>query len=294
MFATEVFEFFSSWTKVPIESVRQIGRKNQVWLGSTRDGTNFVLKEFDSDHHSNSHFLAESVFLKENQDLAFIPQLVHLDEIKKLFVTRHYKSSNESQVSLEEILNAIDTYCRLPIPSYIAHDDPPGVLGWGSTKSRLNTNAENIVLNVVRESDWFEPLVLNCNNLWSKDAVIHADMKLSNIILGQDSIKIIDWENVSLGDVDWDISGIIQSLFLEVFTNSKDSPWCRDQLLNLESSDFSLSGRAIDFLALRAVQTATELCQNSTMIPESAVRMLELAESTCETGKLEIGRFLNA
>jgi serine/threonine protein kinase len=219
---------------------------------------------------------------------------MHLDEIKSLFVTRYYRSQNETKVSLEEILNAIDTYSRLPSPSYIAHEDPPGVLGWGSTKSRLKTNAENIVLNVVRDSDWFESLVLSCNNLWGNDAVVHADIKLSNIILGQDSIKIIDWENVSLGNVNWDVAGIIQSLFVEVFTNSKDSPWCRDQLLNLQSSDFSLPGNAIDFLSLRAVQTATELCQNSAMIPEAAVRILELAESTCETGTLEIGRFLNA
>ena len=45
---------------------------------------------------------------------------------------------------------------------------------------------------------------------WKVQTLIHGDLKLENVLIGQDgSIKIIDWELISLGDPAWDVANVL-------------------------------------------------------------------------------------
>lgn len=50
---------------------------------------------------------------------------------------------------------------------------------------------------------------------WRRDAIIHGDVKGPNIlIVGDGTIRLIDWELTGMGDERWDIAGLVHTLLI--------------------------------------------------------------------------------
>jgi thiamine kinase-like enzyme len=100
--------------------------------------------------------------------------------------------------------------------------------------------------------------------------------------LGKETLTIVDWENVSKGNKNWDIAGLVQGFVNEIFSSGSYSNWARAQLLDLQEDYLQKNEEIRLFTALRSIQTGTELCQNADMVPENAVRMVQFAEDLIE------------
>jgi thiamine kinase-like enzyme len=281
---TDVFGLIQRWSKLEITSIQSIGGRNKVWLASTAKGAAYVIKIFEKNSHGESHFLAEQNFLERNQHFKFIPEILHSEPELNLIVTRHYASDKNTQVTFSQMIEAVDLFSESSFFETAAHQEPPGVLNWGISENKLETNTANLLINLVRSSSWFEPLLVSCNEIWSSSSVIHGDLKLGNLILGKETFTIVDWENVSKGNKNWDIAGLIQGIANEIFSNGSYSNWARAQLMHLQDDYLHNNEEIRLFTALRSIQTGTELCQNADMVPENAVRMVQLAEDLIEDG----------
>jgi thiamine kinase-like enzyme len=84
-----------------------------------------------------------------------------------------------------------------------------------------NKSIENPIFKLVSKNNDLVKALNNLTNLWQPNCLIHNDIKLNNILINNSqSIKIIDWEMVSIGDSYWDLACFFQSLyFYKIFSN---------------------------------------------------------------------------
>lgn len=284
MLPTDVFGLIQHWSKQEITSIQNLGGRNKVWLASAAKGQDYVIKSFEKNSHGESHFKAELNFLELNEHFKFIPEILHSDHELNLIVTRYYEPDKHTDINFQQMLEAVEVFSESSVLESVAHQEHPGVLNWGGSEHRLETNTANVLINLLRNSDWFNPLLSSCNEAWSVSSVIHGDLKLGNLVLGKEGLTILDWENVSKGNKNWDIAGLVQSFANEIFSSGQYSRWAREQLVNLQNEYLQKSEEIRLFTALRSIQTATEICQNTDLIPKDAVRMVQFAEDLLEDG----------
>ena len=84
-----------------------------------------------------------------------------------------------------------------------------------------NKRNENPIFKLVSQNNVLVKALSDLSNLWRPNCLIHNDIKLNNILINDNqSIKIIDWEMVSIGDGYWDLACFFQSLyFYKIFSN---------------------------------------------------------------------------
>lgn len=87
---------------------------------------------------------------------------------------------------------------------------------------RLNLNDLNTFLMVHPE---YRKIINDAQALWLSDSdsktLIHGDLKLNNIIIDSDkNVWIIDWENVLVGNPEWDCATLLFSIFLTENTSN--------------------------------------------------------------------------
>lgn len=81
---------------------------------------------------------------------------------------------------------------------------------------RLNLNDLNTFLILHPE---YRQIINKAQELWTQDSnsktLIHGDLKLNNIIIdSKKNVWIIDWENVLIGNPEWDYATLLFSIFL--------------------------------------------------------------------------------
>lgn len=137
---------------------------------------------------------------------------------------------------------------------------------------------------------------------WRVKSLINADLKLPNCIVpknGRDRVTLIDWELAALGDPAWDVAGAVQSLWTTEMLAARPGPIgvadARERTSELAEELWSGYGDACPFLGpsdaraerqivdlyvrCRLLQSAYELCQNRTDIPEFVVALLHQVDT---------------
>ena len=260
-----------------VSLVSDFGTSNSVWICKNGEEELFVIKYFPEDDHGILHYKAEKELISGNQSLDFIPELIGYDEDNNWLATRFIKSKQTSVVKLKEVLNVITKEFDNLDLSFQAHDFPPGILNsnFGTYK---NSPLQTVIEAELRDLLWYPEYMQEIKSDWSRNSIIHGDMKLSNLVMHENHVTIFDWENVSFGSREWDYVGILQSVVVESLGSREIRLWsiknlkfCIDKIIELD--DF---GRKC--FALRCVQSAFEFTSTASLMPRLAVNMMQIAD----------------
>jgi hypothetical protein len=144
--------------------------------------------------------------------------------------------------------------------------------------------------------------------LWIPDTIIHGDIKSDNILVivdsdQQDSIRLVDWETVQLGDPAWDVAGMLQDFLLFwIFSMSQTGGSVEAMVASAtyplpmiqpairafwrgyqKAADIDRAGssillhKAILFSGARLCQSAFEMAQKATALPAVTVLLLQMS-----------------
>ena len=93
--------------------------------------------------------------------------------------------------------------------------------------------------------------------LWRNDAVIHGDIRLSNVFFHTDgAVRLIDWETGGRGDARWDVAGLLQELHSAEVQQGISTAEHRSKVraaAEIDESDIA------DFVAARLILRAIQL-----------------------------------
>ncbi|MGP0064594.1 MAG: phosphotransferase [Isosphaeraceae bacterium] len=170
------------------------------------------------------------------------------------------------------------------------------------------------ILRSVQESEVLGELLDGARGLWRSETVIHADMKLDNVLVRTDAaspesdaigVWIADWELVQVGDPAWDLAGALQDLLVTWVRSMPVNENLADEekiaratlpIVNLrgvaqamwagyrdeaapdpaEADGFLL--RAVKFSAARLMQSACEMSWNEDRVPAASAMMMRVGE----------------
>ena len=164
------------------------------------------------------------------------------------------------------------------------------------------------VVEVLRQYPEFPRAMGEIKRTWSRNALIHGDIKWENLMLCQDpdgkrDLKVIDWEMADLGDDCWDVGAIFQSyLTFWIFSlplegkalaeAAAESPYDEEEMKRAMQAFWlryaacrgfgpgkarRLLKRAMGCAAARMIQTAFESVQQSPHITPHALGQLQMA-----------------
>jgi hypothetical protein len=251
---------------------------NSVWFVETEIGVQFVIKSFDGDEHSRLHYVAESQFLLANAESEFVPELLAKSDQDSWFVMPFYEHVESADFDLNAVLKIIDErFAELNVPFFV-HDDLPGILAWGKTNTEISSPVQRIILEVMRETSWFNFACLQVSENWLVGDIVHCDVKLANIQITLAGPVFLDWENVSRGPKNWDIAGLVQGIVVEILQTGPKAAWARSQLpatLDYLSECDDMTLRSV---ALRTVQSAFEMSKDDRLFTSSAANLLQCAD----------------
>ena len=251
---------------------------NSVWFIETSAGIEYVLKAFEGDEHSRLHYSAESQFLLANSGSVFVPEILDKSDRDAWFVMPFYEHVESAEFGLNSVMELIgQRFTEFELPFFV-HDDPPGILAWGQTDTEISSPVQKIILDVMRETNWFNIACLDVSNNWLFEDIVHCDLKLANIQITTAGPVILDWENVSRGPKSWDIAGLVQGVVVEILQRGPKAGWAFSQLpatLNYlrECDDITLKSAA-----LRTVQSAFEMSKDDLLFSASSANILQCAD----------------
>jgi len=122
---------------------------------------------------------------------------------------------------------------------------PPWVLGFPhSTEDDLAPEIKHLAKAVGEDLAYSRQLEA-LRNGWSLDALIHGDLKWSNILvtpLASDvpHIRLVDWELANWGDPWWDVAGGMEGYFIESLLRNQDG--------NASQPDLFARGKCFEFV----------------------------------------------
>lgn len=154
----------------------------------------------------------------------------------------------------------------------------------------------------------------NAGSKWTANAIIHGDIKLDNFIILsnnhtiiENTIKLVDWEMVQIGDMAWDIAGVLNDfVFWWVITmpdNTEPEEMIKQAKFPLSNirpgvnafvdgymnaSGFSeretqdLVERAVFFAGLRILQTSFEISSRFDAMPPIAILLFNMGMSVLQ------------
>ncbi len=271
------FQSSQALSKTPIVSVRKAGTSNTVWICASEDQNEFAIKDFPKDEHGREHFFAESGFLDANRGCHFLPELIAIDEANTWIATKFYAGLDDSQISLDGLLDIVSSgFQGLSIP-FEAHSGLPGVLAWDYDNTDFVTPTQRVILFTLLNMSWFSDAQTAMLENWDREAISHSDLKLQNVILSARGPIVIDWEHVSRGRSEWDLAGILQSVVASRLARGGDTKWSQRHyqraLEILEGSSEVVRSAA----SLRLAQTAMEISNNGFGMTRQAANALQAA-----------------
>lgn len=176
-------------------------------------------------------------------------------------------------------------------------------LGSESGRNWLKQRKERYTIQLVEQISLYPSLTKSIETIykeWKTEHLIHGDMKFENCLIqfleGNNTVQLIDFEEVTFGDPLWDVAGIIQSaisvqlqqtnfLIFSPFSPFhpllNDAPlceWLQELWKNYESED---SKKLIQFTGLRLIGRLMEIAQQAD-VSHQAKEWLPLAQEMIE------------
>jgi hypothetical protein len=259
--------------------VNRLNGANSVWDCLSEEGSLGVLKYYPRDEHGRLHFQSEVEMLTLNQS-DYLTQLIWSDPHERCAAFEYADSDVSTPVALSSILNMLEN--QLPsfsIPDTV-HHDAPGILAWWRDGSPDFGPSQQALLHFVRTQEWFEESGTVLEKSWTKDVPLHGDMKLSNLRLGPNGFKVIDWEIIGYGIRGWDSAGLIQSCIAELLVDGDFAPWIRRNQMALSDWLQSADKLLRYALSFRLVQTAIESASRQVPAPLHAAGLIQLASDS--------------
>lgn len=238
----------------------------------------FVLKYFENSEHGMLHFKAESNFLVVNQGAGFIPKLIWKDETRGSFASQYIEQDKNNLPQVVDLINEMTSKFNILKVPFAAHEGPSGILSWWKNSYQFPATAQNLILETARNLVWFKPASESVAANWKNEGVIHGDMKLQNIIISKAGLFILDWENASLGPIEWDVAGLLQSVIVETVQANEFGPWAASQVREAVAYMKISSRNLLETVALRLVQSAIELSAGADLVSVQAANCLQLAD----------------
>jgi hypothetical protein len=260
------------------KAVYRSSSANSVWFIEIETGVEYVLKSFESDDHSRLHYSAESQFLEANAGCGFVPNLLDKSDRDCWFVMPFYEHSEAADYGLNAILEMIgERFTELKLPFFV-HDEPPGILAWGQTDTEISSPVQKIILDVMRETSWFNSACLDVSANWLLEEIVHCDLKLANLQITTAGPVILDWEHVSRGPKSWDIAGLVQGIAVEILQSGSKADWAKSQLQATLDFLRDCDGTMLRSVALRTVQSAFEMSKGDLLFSEAAANIIQCAD----------------
>lgn len=259
-----------------------MGTANSVWLCSSSEQPEFVIKCFSDDAHGRSHFKAERSFLEINQGSKFLPKLVNINEEEVFFVIDFLQAVEENSFTIFDVIEILEHGFRDFSLTHEAHQEKAGILSWWQSPEAFESPVQNLIIKAVARLDWFKDACELVGTAWNRDSIIHGDLKIQNMIFTQESVVVIDWENVSFGPKFWDIAGLLQSVIAESFAERSPNRWAISQFESAIEYLSSANLEVVQCTALRLVQSSVEISSQSGLISIQAANLVQLATYVAE------------
>ena len=98
--------------------------------------------------------------------------------------------------------------------SAIFQGQPPWILSFhlmprGSVQNLSAANGQ--FMSILQSYPDFGQALDRLRMAWRHNALMHGDMKFDNVVVGTDSMHVVDWELADVGDCAWDTSSILQA-----------------------------------------------------------------------------------
>ena len=176
---------------------------------------------------------------------------------------------------------------------------------------RLNDRlkpSKSLVIRTLLEDEGLMYLVEQLKRDWNIKTLVHADVKLANILAIRETheLKIIDWEMAIIGDPLWDIAGLFQSFIAMHFAHLKiETNELTDDFYEMKHIQHALQifwknyrihqgwttkenetalDKTLRFTGARLLQTAIEMNrENATAIRPHTQRLIEKAAMLLES-----------
>lgn len=277
MNSLQAFEDASQLFDGQVRSVKSFGTSHSVWLCSNYLGESKVLKYFPKNDHGAFHYQVEKDLIKRNQISTIIPKLIAYDDQNQWFATNYVENCMNSKFQLSDLISILNSEVKRLNVHLVAHKYPQGLLNQDQKSMNLSP-IQKIIYYELRKFEWFSEYLEEIRGNWGTQNLIHGDIKLSNILMGDKKIIFVDWESVTRGSPEWDYVGLLQSIVMECMGKGISKEWA---LLNLEeciSMIVKLEEYGRKCLVIRLVQSAFEYSSISHQIPRVAVNLLQIAD----------------
>jgi serine/threonine protein kinase len=271
-FTTAVVAFDSQ-----ISLVQRLNSAKSVWACFSGTEGVGVLKYFQTDLHSQSHFFAEKEFLISNTGNDLLPQLLGFSDSDSWLALEFLKNDSAGRQGLCDLLAYLERSFKTLTLERIVHSGPPGVLSWWR-QSQFESGAQEILMNLAKSTDWFTSFCERSEEQWVPEVLVHGDIKLQNLILESNAVKVIDWENASFGPKNWDRANLVGSVIAETLVDSDWKLWSIDNLghvvslLEQEDTNFRLT------VAVRLVQSSLESSAKTNQVSLGSANLMQAAD----------------
>ena len=214
-------------------------------VAKNKSAQNFFLKQPKNFDYLNKNQLEREYsfynLIENEQELKrIIPKFFDYDEKLSISVFRYVENfgtvdllEGENCVLLENLgksLSSVHTACNQFLTldkAKIFQKLYPSKVFFMADNNASNLNKENLDrLNLndlntfLVEHHKYRKIINDAQALWLSDSdsktLIHGDLKLNNVIIDSDkNVWIIDWENVLIGNPEWDYATLLFSIFLK-------------------------------------------------------------------------------
>jgi hypothetical protein len=273
-----------------VSAVRRTNSANSVWIASDSAGTVGVLKYHDLNGHQATHSSNEINLYASNLGSPFIPSLIASDSAQGLIALDFEFSEYAIDIPIDALLAEIGMITSSLNSDWLTDFHPPGILAWWGSESETSVGSKHIIKQLAEQHEWCFGAVEAAQEGWEEDGLIHGDMKISNLLLRSNAVKLIDWESVTLGPPEWDAAGLIQSVLCEIIVQGSFADWARRQLPDVVEIVSRTSSLQRAFLVSRLLQSSIEYSNGSHMVSRTSANILQVAEyiGTNQLHKLDL------
>jgi hypothetical protein len=167
---------------------------------------------------------------------------------------------------------------------------PPPVVRWltGASEPHRASPAQRRYLSAIQAQDWAVQAARACAIAW-KDGprtLVHGDLKLEHVVVGEGRVEIIDWETAGAGLAIWDYAGVAQSVLVRAVVGAGEPTVQEREFVREVTRDLDL--RSVDFrrmLALRLIQSGLEWETRRVQSSPKAHAMSRLAADVLRSAK---------
>lgn len=298
--------------------VSSLPGRNRVFRVAAPSHSGLVIKQHMGGENPEVRYATESSafkLLNHTIEAAPVIELIAEDPSCRCLVFKNIRGLNAQQLLVNStsdsivqllglLLSALRQWRRCTQRAEIRDSDefrnamPPILLGADDFVQSLRATsiAQSRIAEFIVGEAGFHSLFCAANSMWHQRDVIHGDIKLSNFVGQADgSLHLVDLETCGLGDMAWDVAGVVQSLVVEaslrMFADSSyrnldmvqhlevGQEYLRREMLGLSSdwSDSELVSRVRAYTCVRLIQSALEIDQYESQVTDVSAGLIQAA-----------------